>query len=147
MNKAKSDLTIYSINGNEPQIVTLNIAGEYYKIEFSLDNVSDAGWSATVTDMNNESLSTVCHSWCPVSSFLDLNRNQNLWFKDKTKQYEVYLVNPSLSSTLNKTQEEIDAVKKNLEGYTIWVSKGDIQTQIKAVEDAIQNAIQAEGFD
>ena len=40
----------------------------------------------------------------------------------------------------------MNAAKANLEGYTIWVSKGDIQSNIKTVEDAIEKAIEAEGF-
>lgn len=147
VNKVKSNLTIYNINGNRRQTVTLNLGGEYYLIEFDKNTANEnEEWGANVTDMSGIALPTVHHEWCPVSSFMDLNVNQNLWFKDKSKEYQVYLVNPSLSSTINQTEEEIQAVKQNLEGYSIWVSKGDIQKNIKRIEDAIQNAIQSEGF-
>lgn len=147
VNKVKSGLTIYNINGNVRQTVTINIGGEYYLIEFDKSNAAEGEeWGAKVTDMEGQALSTIRHAWCPVSSFSDLNRNQNLWFKDKTNQYEVYLVNPSLSSEVNSTQEEMEAAKANLEGYSIWVSKGDIQPHIQAVEKAIEKAIEAEGF-
>ena len=147
INRVKTGLTIYSINGNREQIVTINIGGEYYLINFIKNNtVENSGWSAEVTDMEGNALETVKHAWCPVSSFCDLDRNKNLWFKDKSKQFDVYLVNPSLSSEINKTQEEINNAKDNLEGYTIWVSKGDVQKHIKKVEDAIESAIESEGF-
>lgn len=147
VNKVKTDLSIYTISGNYDQSVLLNIGGEFYQIEFSKSNGSDeTEWSAKVTDMDNKPLDSVMHAWSPVSSFGDLNRNSNMWFRDKTKQYEVYLVNPSLSSEVNPTKAEMDAAKANLEGYSIWVAKGDIQSHVKKVEDAIENAIQAEGF-
>ena len=40
----------------------------------------------------------------------------------------------------------MNAAKANLEAYTIWVSKGNVQDNIKAVEDAIEKAIESEGF-
>ncbi len=147
VNRAKSNLTIYNITGNYEQTVTLNIGGEYYLIVFEKSNVDKSQpWSARVTDLSGNALSSVYHAWCPVAAFTDLNRNQNLWFKDNSKAYEVYLVNPSLSKEVNKTQEEMNNAKANLEGYTIWVSKGTIQDNIKAVEDAIEQAIESEGF-
>ena len=147
INKVKTGLTIYGINGNYRQTVTLNIGGEYYLIEFDKDNAAPGDvWGATVTDMEGNALSTVRHAWCPVSSFTDLNRNTNLWFKDHSLEYDVYLVNPSLSSAINDTQEKINNAKANLESYSIWVSKGDVQEHIKKVEDAIEKAIESEGF-
>lgn len=147
VNRAKTNLTIYNISGNYRQTVTINIAGEYYLITFDEDNATDKNkWGAIVTDLNNTALDSVYHKWCPVAAFTDLDRNKNLWFKDKTKEYEVYLVNPSLSKEVNKTQEEMDNAKANLEGYSIWVSKGNVQDQIKIIEDAIEEAIEDEGF-
>ena len=147
VNRVNTNLVVYNINGNYRQIVTINIGGEYYLIEFDKNNVDDdTSWGAKVSNMDGEPLQSVRHSWCPVSSFCDLSRNNNLWFTDNSKEYEVYLVNPSLADSVNKTQAEIDAAKANLEGYSIWVSKGDIQTQIEKVQKAIENAIEAEGF-
>ena len=51
VNKCKSQLTIYNINGNHRQIVTLNIGGDYYLIEFDQNNAEEGeSWGATVTD-------------------------------------------------------------------------------------------------
>ena len=147
VNKTKTGLTIYNITGNHPQVVTINIGGEYYLINFTKNNtIEDSDWSAEVTDMEGEALDTVKHAWSPVSSFCDLDRNKNLWFKDKSKEYDVYLVNPSLSEEVSKNNEELKNVKDNLEGYTIWVSKGDVKKHIERVEKSIENAIEAEGF-
>lgn len=147
VNKVKTGLTIYSISKNVRQTVTLNIAGDYYLIEFDKNNAEEGeSWGAKITDLNGDAINTVARPWPAVSSFLDLDRNHNLWFKDKSLQYEVYLVNPSLSSTVNDTPEKIAAAKTHLEGYSIWVSKGNVQKQIEAVEKAIENAIEEEGF-
>lgn len=147
VNKAKTNLLIYNINENKRQTVTLNLGGEYYLIEFDKDNATKGeSWGAKVTDMSGIALETVRHPWCPVSNFCSLNRNNNLWFKDKSKEYEVYLVNPSLTKDINSDKEKIENAKKDLTGYSIWVSKGDIRKQIKKVEDAIEKAIESRGF-
>lgn len=147
VNKVKTGLTIYQINGNYRQTVILNIAGEYYSIEFDQSNAQKGyKWGAKVTDMEGMSLSTLQHNWCPVSSFMDLDRNTNMWFKDKTKEYEVYLVNPSLSSSVNSKQNESKNAGDNLESYSIWVSRGRIQEHIEKIQQAIEDAIEAEGF-
>ena len=123
------------------------MGGEYYLIEFDTDNATGNNhWGAKVTDMEGNALTTIRHSWCPVASFTELDRNKNLWFKDNSKEYEVYLVNPSLNKEINKTAEEMANAKANLEGYSIWVSKGDIKKQIKKVENAIEKAIESRGF-
>ena len=147
LNNVKTSITIYSISGEYEQQVILNMGGDYYIINFVKNNVGEYAWTATVEDLDGNPLDTVQHSWCPVANFTDLNRNQNLWFKDKSKQYEVYLVNPSLSDLANKTAEEVKNAKSKLEGYSIWVSKGDISPQVKKVLKAIDDAIIARGFD
>lgn len=147
VNKVKNSITVYNINGNEEQQVILNIAGEYYVLNFVKNNTNGYGWTCNVEDLDGNILGDcVQHTWCPVADFTDLDRNVNLWFKDKSKQYEVYLVNPSLSDLANMSQEEIDNTKAKLEGYTIWVSKGAIQPQIDKVLEAIDDAITSEGF-
>ena len=147
VNNIKTSITIYSISGEYEQQVILNMGGDYYIINFVKNNVGEYAWTATVEDLDGNPIDTVQHSWCPVANFTDLNRNQNLWFKDKSKQYEVYLVNPSLSNLANKTAEEVKNAKSKLEGYSIWVSKGDIAPQVKKVLKAIDDAIVARGFD
>lgn len=147
VNKVKSNLTIYTIAENKEQQVILNMGGGYYIINFVKNNTSEYGWMANVEDIEGNPVNTVQHAWCPVAKMTDLNRNQNLWFKDTTKQFEVYLVNPSLNEDVNKTQEEIENAKTHLESYTIWVSKGDIKPQVDKILKAIDNAIIAEGFD
>ena len=147
VNKVKTGLTVYRINGNYRQTVVLNIAGSYYYIEFDKGNaIKGYTWGAKVKDMEGVALSTVRHTWSPVSSFMDLDRNKNMWFRDSTKEYEVYLVNPSLSSTVNNTKDSSKNAGENLEGYSIWVSKGDIKTHIEKIQEAIENTIEEGGF-
>ena len=86
------------------------------------------------------------NKWSPISNMVDFDRNQNMWFKDLTKQYEVYLCNASFNDEYNNTQEKIDTVKNKLSSYSIWVSKGRIQDNVKKITDAINKAIISEGF-
>lgn len=147
VNKVKTNLLIYNINENKRQTVTLNLGGEYYLIEFDQNNaIAGESWGAKVTDMSGVALETVRHTWCPVSNFCALDRNNNLWFKDRSKQYEVYLVNPSLTEDINPKSEGMTNARNDLTSYSIWVSKGDIKKEIKKVENAIEKAIEARGF-
>lgn len=145
VNQVNSNLTIYEINENKPQQVVLNIAGESYIINFKKNN-TNGEWYSEVEDMDGNPLDTVRTSWSPVTSINDLNRNSNLWFKDKSLIYEIYLMNPNLSEEINDTKEALDNVRKNLTTYSIWVSKGRIQDNVKLITDAINNAITSEGF-
>lgn len=147
VNKVNSNVTIYEIQQNVEHQVILNIAGEYYCINFEQDNVNGYNWRAQVTSLDGEPLATVQKDkWCPVYSFLDMDRNQNLWFKDKTKQYEVYLMNPSLAPDYNSEDEPLEVVRKKLTSYTIWVSRGNIEDNIERIQNAIKKAIQNQGF-
>lgn len=145
LNTLQTNLTIYTINGNYEQQVILNMAGEYYIINFTKQIVSKEHfeWTATVEDMNGTVIDT--YPFTPVSNIGDLNRNKNLWFRDKSKTFEVYIVNPSLDPELNN-QEEILNVKEHLDSYSIWISNGDIQEQIKRVYQTIDNAITSRGY-
>lgn len=148
VNQIQSNVTVYSIQENKPQQLMMNIAGNYYVIEFSENNTNGYGWEAKVTDNQGQPLTTVLHNkWCPVSSFTDMNRNLNCWFRDSTKQYEVYLMNPALSADYNPSANEVAAVRNHLSSYTIWVSKGNIEDNITVIQDAIMNAIENQGFE
>ena len=146
VNKVNSNVTIYSIQEDKAHQVLLNIAGNYYVINFEQNNTNDYGWYANITDMAGEPISGYRGKWCPVAAFTDMDRNANLWFKDDTKQYEVYLMNPALSDEYNATAAEKEAVKKKLTSYSIWVSKGNIADNIQKVYDAINKSIQNQGY-
>ena len=147
VNNINSNITIYNIQEDKPHQVVLNIAGNYYVINFEQNNVNGYGWESKVTTLDGSSIGTgQKEKWCPVAAFTDMDRNQNMWFKDSTKQYEVYLMNPALSSSYNGTEDEVNAVRKKLSSYTIWVSKGDISKNIKKIYDAINKAIQDAGY-
>ena len=118
------------------------------KIDFTKNNKGSEehfDWVAKISYMDGNPVSTV-NTWCPVSNILDLNRNVNLWFKDKSLNYEVYLVNPSLDPELNDTQEKLNNVKEHLDSYSIWVSRGDIQNQIKKIAQTVDDALTSRGY-
>lgn len=147
INQIQSNVTVYAIQENKPQQIIMNIAGNYYTIDFSENNTNDYGWQAKVLDIDGKPISGMLHdSWCPVASFTDMNRNLNCWFRDNTRQYEVYLMNPALSPNYNPKENEVKAVRNELSSYTIWVSKGNIEDNVKMIQDTIITAIEEQGF-
>jgi hypothetical protein len=147
VNQVNSNITVYTVQEDAEHQVVLNIAGNYYVINFKQNNTNNYGWSANVTDLDGNPITTMNKDkWCPVASFGDMNRNQNMWFKDSTKQYEVYLMNPALSPDFNPGEEELEVVRKKLSSYTIWVSFGNIEENIDKVYQAINKAIVSRGF-
>ncbi len=145
VNKVNSNLSIYTINQDQPHKVNLNIGGNYYIIKFERNNINNNEWNATVETLDGQEIQ-MQNKWSPISNMVDFDRNQNMWFKDLSKQYEVYLCNASFNDEYNNTQEKIDTVKNKLSSYSIWVSKGRIQDNIKKITDAINKAIISEGF-
>ena len=153
VNSAGSNLTIYNFSSNEEQEITLTIGGNYYYITFSKTSVfpfwkTDVRINAPATKEGSSSISNMrTDPPSIVTNFTQLNENINMWFKDETKQYQVYLLNPSLDDEFNKEQDAKDKAASNLSNYSIWVSKGSIKENVKKIEDAINEALLSHDFD
>lgn len=145
INKVNSNITVYSINSDDPQKILINIAGNVYQLIFTRNNVNDYSWETKVLTLDDKTVQ-LQNNFAITTSFTELNRNENMWFTDSTKEYEVYLVNPSLNSEYNNTQEEINNIKKKLSTYQIWVSYGRVENNINNIVNAINTAIESEGF-
>lgn len=160
----ESDCMFYAIsNGqddNSPREVVLNIGNRPYYIEFVEDTSTVFGWKMDISTPNNvgdavtlDGINGVMinNSWCPCTSFDEMDYHTNCIFKDATREYQVYLYNPSIKIQGGKTTEEearaISVVRKLLCGYYIVVSKGNIQDNVKKIYDAIDSAIRAGGYD
>lgn len=145
INKVNSNITVYSINSDDPQKILINIAGNVYQLIFTRNNVNDYSWETKVLTLDDKTVQ-LQNNFAITTSFTELNRNENMWFTDSTKEYEVYLVNSSLNSEYNNTQEEINNIKKKLSTYQIWVSYGRVENNINNIVNAINTAIESEGF-
>ena len=145
INKVNSNITVYSINSDDPQKILINIAGNVYQLIFTRNNVNNYSWETKVLTLDDKTVQ-LQNNFAITTSFTELNRNENMWFTDSTKEYEVYLVNPSLNSEYNNTQEEINNIKKKLSTYQIWVSYGRVENNINNIVNAINTAIESEGF-
>lgn len=160
----ESDCMFYSIsNGqddNSPREVVLNIGNRPYYLEFAEDTSTVFGWKMNVSTPNNVGTAVtldgingtmINNSWCPCTSFDEMDYHTNCIFKDATREYQVYLYNPSIKIQGGKTTEEearaISVVRKLLCGYYIVVSRGNIQDNVKKIYDAIDSAIRAGGYD
>ena len=120
------------------------IGGNYYYLTFTKMN-EEPYWNVDIRvnsdDENGSNITNRKGGFPVVTNYNELNENVNMWFKDETKQYEVYLVNPSLSDEANRTDEEKKVLKQTLSSYTIWVSQGHIRQSTSKINSAIENAI------
>lgn len=146
INKVNSNIIVYSINSDDPQKILINIAGNIYQLIFTRNNMNDYNWQTKVLTLDDKTVQ-LQNNFAVTTAFIELNRNENMWFTDSTKEYEVYLVNPSLNPTYtDNDQEKINNIKKKLSTYQIWVSYGRIETNINNITNAINTAIESEGF-
>lgn len=142
----QTGLTIFIIKEDKEQQVALNLGGETVIINFKnrYTDGSKVSWYSKVEDMNGDTIN-LYNDWCPVSDIFTLNRTDNLWFQKNG--FEVYLVNPSLSPSINSTEEELENVKPILTGYSIWVSDGDIKVQLARIAKAIDDTLISKGYE
>lgn len=150
INEINSNLICYNFTTdldeekNKSTSVWISLEDGDYEIEVELINGNT--FKANVKNANGEAV-YMNNPWLPCADLSELNYN-TIWFKpNRTSDIRVYLVNPSLSNLVNKTQEEIDTIKKKLTGYSIWISKGKPEDNVKTMTDAIFDAIHDYGFD
>lgn len=155
----QSDCMFYAIsNGkddNTEREVVLNIANKAYYLSFINDSTNtDYGWKLQVSTTNSTGESVVLDgtngislnsSWCPCTSFEDMDLMTNCIFKDATREYQVYLYAPNLE--INQKEDEQEVVKKLLCSYYIVVSKGNVQSNVEKIYKAIDDAIRAGGYE
>ena len=152
VNTAGSNLTIYNLSSDEEQEITLSIGGNYYYIYFNKVDKSpfwttDIRLNAPATKEGSTKITNKRLDFPVVTDFTSLNENINMWFKDETKQYQVYIVNSSLDDAYNETQSAKDEVASDLSNYSIWVSKGSIKENINKIIEAINNTLLSHDFD
>lgn len=149
VNSASASMSVYQFTVDDEQQICIPIGGNYYYI--TVTKVGDSFKSDVRVNgfgsQGGDPISSMRENWCPISDFMELNENENMWFKDESKQYQVYLVNPNLSDEVNPTEEEKENVKKKLNSYYIYVSKGSVKANIEKIQNAIHNALLAHDFD
>ena len=143
LNSCGANLKIYTLSDDD-QSICMAIGGNYYYLTFTKMN-EEPYWNVDIRvnsdDENGSNITNRKGGFPVVTNYNELNENVNMWFKDETKQYEVYLVNPSLSDEANRTDEEKKVLKQTLSSYTIWVSQGHIRQSTSKINSAIENAI------
>lgn len=151
VNSASANIQVYNFTSDDEQQICVPIGGNYYYI--TITKVGEAPYFKSDVRVNGyekqggNPITSMRENWCPISNFMELNENINMWFKDESKQYQVYLVNPNLSDEVNKTDEEKEALKKKLSSYYIYVSKGSIKANLEKIENAINDALLSHDFD
>ena len=144
VNKAGSNITIYNFTSDSEQEICVPIGGQYYFI--SVTKLNDDPYFKSDIRVNGfgvegSPISNMRLNWAPVDNFMNLNENINMWFKDESKEYQVYLVNPNLNDVINEDDGSKTVLKRKLSSYSIWICKGSIKEQITNIQNAINNAI------
>ena len=47
---------------------------------------------------------------------------------------------------MEATEEKLENAKQHLDGYSIWVSEGNIQDHIKKIAQTIDDSLRQQGF-
>lgn len=151
VNSSSANIEVFQFSNDDEQQVCIPIGGNYYYI--TITKLNEPPYFKSDVRVNGygnqggDPISNMRENWCYVTNFMDLNENVNMWFKDESKKYQVYLVNPNLSENMNKTEAERENVRKKLSSYYIYISKGSIKANIEQISNAISNSLLAHDFD
>ena len=170
LNKLTYSLEVYNFeNASKNQTTILSIGGNYYYITPIINNtitsqgttsLGQAKRPSSVKELADYSegislngFKVVCDdveiasNFTPVTSLIQMNNTQNLWFRSIDGNYEVYLANTTLTQDTSRTQAEQNDNKNNLSYYTIWVSKGDIRLVLNSLIQTITKNLQSYKFE
>lgn len=142
------------IDDNSSRTVCIKINDWPYYIDFIKDEINTTyGWNFNVTTLNSsgdqvsvDGSNGMKFTNKVVSDLSNCNLNENCFFCDKTYQKFVYIFNPNLNPTINRSQEDFDSVKTKLCGYQIVVSDGDLKEKIDKINDVIMDTIKSRGY-
>ncbi len=151
INSTASNISVYQFSSDDEQQICLPIGGQYYYLTVNKMSEwpyfkADIRYNGTA-EQGGDPISNMRESWCPVSNFMDLDENVNLWFKDESKKFQIYLVNPNMADEVNPDEPGKINVSKKLSTYYVYISKGSIKENIAKIQSAIENAILAHDFD
>lgn len=170
LNKLTYSLEVYNFeNASKNQTTILSIGGNYYYITPIINNtitsqgttsLGQAKRPSSIKELADYSegislngFKVVCDdieiasNFTPVTSLIQMNNTQNLWFRSIDGNYEVYLANTTLTQDASRTQSEQNDNKNNLSYYTIWVSKGDIRLVLNSLIQTITKNLQSYKFE
>ena len=156
MNNQMNNLLIYDFQFSDGEDDTkvnnqyiVTVGNELYYLNIVSKNVEpyfDVQIFSTKANGGEEINPKQLKNTFPVLTNLQDCKDSRCWFTDTTGEYKAFLVNPSLNSEINSTQEEIDSVKPHLGTYTIWVCKGSMEEQLKVVNDTIVQEVEKRGY-
>ena len=170
LNKLTYSLEVYNFeNASKNQTTILSIGGNYYYITPIINNTITSQGTTSLGQAKRPSsikgladysegislngFKVVCDdieiasNFTPVTSLIQMNNTQNLWFRSIDGNYEVYLANTTLTQDTSRTQAEQNDNKNNLSYYTIWVSKGDIRLVLNSLIQTITKNLQSYKFE
>jgi hypothetical protein len=150
ISNAASGIEVYQVSpsqsDNTPFTSALMIGSDLVYLVFT-KNTGNAEnpWSIKVMDGVGSDAKDVAAgtNWGVITDFGQCSRYKNAFYIDSSRQYEAYIIG---SGALNSTQEEDDTTAQNLCSYYVVISQGSMEEKMKAIEDAIKNALEKQGF-
>ena len=121
---------------------------EGYNNDGDYVELKEYSWSIQILDGigKDAEVITTYFNWSPVTNFMECSANSNILCRDKsTRQYEVYLMCPSLAQEKLSEAEEIN-IRSTLQSYQLIISKGSIEDAMKKLNTIIVGALENQGF-
>ena len=121
---------------------------EGYTNDGDFVELKEYSWSIQILDGigKDAEVITTYFNWSPVTNFMECSANSNILCRDKsTRQYEVYLMCPSLAQEDLSEAEEIN-IRSTLQAYQLIISKGSIEDAMKKLNAIIVGALENQGF-
>lgn len=139
--KLSNDVTLYTLSSgtdnNNDRTICLTISDNIYYFQAFKNNDN---WQFTLQQKNDTSETTqVSRANFSVSDLWSATQS-NALFVDYKNGIEVYVINPSLTTSINQSTEEQEAAKKYLCGYYLLISKGKLEDTMKNLNNAILDA-------
>lgn len=82
--------------------------------------------------------------WPVVGTLYDMKTNGNMVYRDTSRQYQMYLMNPAIGYTNN--DKELEAAYKAGSNYYLVVCRGNIEDSVKKLQETITEILSNQGY-
>lgn len=139
--KLSNTVTLYTLSSgtddNNDRTICLTIGDSIYYFQATKNNDK---WQFELFQKNDTGTQTVVsRANCSVSDLWSATQN-NALFLDYSNNVEVYVINPSLTTSTNEASNEQNNAAQYLCGYYLLISKGKLESTMKDLNDAILDA-------
>lgn len=159
-----SSRQVYVQVGNDLLNITVNVNNTAPKIGFgstSLPALGNLYSLSLATYDGSEKIVSLNGSWPVCEDLGDFDPNKTIIYRDSSRQYELYLYNPSRNQNLQPSDSgkqlltdngdssytvEESALYNELGGYFLVVSKGPVKETVDKIAKVITSALETQGY-